>query len=46
MTVTGMLAGVFFEEISEVGLVGRRIENFGRTAHPEPGEVGERGGRF
>src|SRR5262249_4255627 len=29
------------QEISEVGFVGRRIENFGRTTCPEPGEIGE-----
>ena len=27
------------QEVSEVGFVGRRIENFGRTTCPEPGEI-------
>ncbi len=38
----GNAGGQLLQEISEVGLVGGRIEHFRRTAHPEPGVVLER----
>ena len=43
MMVTGMSDRRVRQEISEVGLVGRRIENLGRTADAEPGEIGKHG---
>jgi len=42
----GNVGGRALHEICEVGFVGRRIENFGRSARSEPGEVLERRAGF